>query len=140
MGTSGGGFMGRPGVRKAKESARRYSGGVGMRERPGLWKRDWKRSYAILTRDHEDDELPSNWFGRQWYRVKMFFLELSYKLSPARRLLFMLCVILAFLGLQTDTIELGDDQIEVWSQPSLMFLAVIGLVFLLIFELADRVQ
>jgi hypothetical protein len=113
-----------------------------MRELPGLWKKDWKRAYAILTRDHEDDELPRSWFGRQWYRVKTFFLELSYKLSPARRLLFLLCIVLAFLGLQTDSVPVDADggEIEVWTHPGLMFIAVIGLVFLLIFELADRVQ
>jgi len=134
--------MGRgPKAGRARESARRYAGGVGPRDLPGLWRRDWQRAYSILMRDHEEDELPKSWFGRQWYRVKTFFLELSYRLSPARRLLFVLCVVLAFLGLQSDTLEVAaDDRIEIWQHPALMFIAVVGLVFLLIFELADRVQ
>lgn len=126
---------------KAKASARRYSGGVGARDLPGLWRRDWKRSYSILMRDHEDEERPRSWFGRQWFPIKTFFLELSYRLTPARRLLFVICIILAVAGLQTDTIDVeANDQIEVWQQPALLLIAVVGLVFLLIFELADRVQ
>lgn len=134
--------MGRgPQAGKTRQSARRYSGGVGARDLPGLWRRDWKRSYSILMRAHEDDELPKSWFGRQWYWVKTFFFELSYRLTPARRLLFVLCIILALLGLETDTIEVeADDRIEIWQHPVLMLIAVVGLVFLLIFELADRVQ
>lgn len=128
-----------PKAETVKESARRYAGGVGARDLPGLWRRDWKRSYAILMRDHEE-ELPASWFGRQWYRVRTFFLELSYKLSPARRLLFLLCIILAFLGLQTASVGPTEDEIEIWQHPELMLIAIIGLVFLLIFELADRVQ
>jgi hypothetical protein len=125
---------------KVAESVRQYSGGVRARDLPGEWRRDWKHSYAILTRDHDDEELPSSWFGRQWYRIKAFFLELSYRLSPARRLLLLLCLIFAFLGMQTDSVGPIADEIEIWQHPQLMLLAIVGLVFLLIFELADRVQ
>ena len=133
--------MERPVGESGKDVRRRYSGGVRARELPGLWRRDWRRAYAILTRDHEETELPRNWFARQWYRLKTFFFELSYKLSPARRLLFVTCIVLALLGLQTDQIEPEPgDQIEVYDHPVLLLIAVVGLVFLLIVELADRVQ
>ena len=48
-------------------------------------------------------------------------------------------MILAFLGLDTDQVEVGDESIEIWTHPVLLLVAVIGLVFLLILELADRV-
>ena len=124
----------------SKTRRRRYSGGLRARDLPGLWRRDWRRAYAILTRDHDEDELPRNWFARQWYRAKTFFLELSYKLSPARRLLFVLCLVFAFLGLQEQEIGPIEDEIEVLQHPAFLLFAVIGLVFLLILELADRVQ
>jgi len=118
---------------------RRYSAGIKLRDLPGLWRQDWRRAYAILTRDHAREELPRGWFRRSWYNTKTLFLELSYKLSPPRRLLFALCVILALLGLQTENVEVTSDSVEVWEHPALLVASVIGLLFLLIVELADRV-
>jgi hypothetical protein len=122
-----------------KKSVRRYSGGVGARELPRLWSRDWKRAYGILTRDHPKEEAPKGWFRRTWYHTKTLFLELSYKLTPPRRILFVLCLILALLGLETEQVGPVEDEIEVYRHPVLIFVSVIGLVFLLILELADRV-
>jgi hypothetical protein len=127
-------------IDRPKKPRGRFSGGVRFRELPGKWRQDWRRSYAVLTRDHADDQLPTNWFRRGWYRIKTFFLELSYKMPPARRLLFVLCLVLTFLGTETETVGPFQEEIEVWQHPELLLIAVIGLIFLLIFELADRVQ
>lgn len=121
------------------DGVRGYSGGLGLRELPGLWRRDWKLAYAILTREHAEDEEPRGWFRCTWRRTKNLFFGLSYKLSPSRRLLFAICLILAFLGLDRDSVKVGDESIEIWTHPVLLLAAFIGLVFLLIFELADRV-
>jgi len=125
--------------RGIKDGVRSYSGGLGLRELPGLWRRDWKRAYAILTREHADEEEPKGRFRRFWRRTKNLFFGLSYKLSPSRRLLFAICLILTLLGLDTDTVQVGEESIEIWKHPVLLLVAVIGLVFLLILELADRV-
>lgn len=122
-----------------KSGVRSYSGGLGVRELPGLWRRDWKRAYAILTREHADDEVPKGRFRRFWTGTKNLFFGLSYKLSPPRRVLFAICLIFAFLGLDTDSVEVGEESIEIWTHPGLLLAAVIGLIFLLILELADRV-
>ncbi len=122
-----------------KDGARSYSEGVKMRELPGLWRRDWRRAYSVLTREHAEEEEPRGWFRRTWRRTKNLFFGLSYKLSPPRRLLFAICLILAFLGLDTDNVQVGDEWIEIWTRPGLLLAAFIGLLFLLIFELADRV-
>ncbi len=118
---------------------RRYSAGLRWRDLPGLWRRDWRRAYAILTRDHAEENEPRGWLRRSWYRTKTLFLELSYKLSPPRRLLFALCVILALVGLQTEHVEVTGDSIKVWEHPALLVVSIVGLLFLLIVELADRV-
>ena len=123
-----------------RASVRRYSGGVRPRDLPGLWRRDWKRAYGIITRDHPDEEEPRGWFRRWWYRTRTLFVEFTSRLSPPRRLLFALCLLLALLGLQTDNVQVGEETIEVWEHPILLFLSVLGLVFLLVVELADRVQ
>ncbi len=125
--------------RDRKEGVRSYSDGVTLRELPGLWRRDWKRAYSILTREHAEEEEPRGWFRRTWRRAKNLFFGLSYKLSPPRRLLFAICLILAFLGLETDNVEVGGELIEIWTRPGLLLAAFIGLIFLLILELADRV-
>jgi len=125
--------------RNLTSGVRSYSDGLRLRELPGLWRRDWKLAYAILTREHAAEEEPRGWVRRTWRRMKNLFFGLSYKLSPPRRLLFAICLILAFLGLDTDSVEVGDESIEIWTHPTLLVAAVIGLVFLLILELADRV-
>ncbi len=125
--------------RGSRDGVRSYSEGLGLRELPGLWRRDWKSAYAILTREHAEEEEPRGWCRRTWRRAKNLFFGLSYKLSPPRRLLFALCLILAFLGLDTDRVKVGDESIEIWTRPVLLFAAVVGLIFLLILELADRV-
>ena len=129
----------RQGSRKLRSSFRDYAGGVKPRELPGLWRRDWKRAYGIITRDHPDEEEPRGWFRRWWYRSKILFVEFTSRLSPPRRLLFAICLVLAVLGLQTDDVQVGNETIETWEHPILMFLSVVGLVFLLVLELADRV-
>ncbi len=131
-----------PGKQRERDhqgEARSYSEGLALRELPGLWRRDWKRAYAILTREHAEEEEPRGWFRRTWRQTKNLFFGLSYKLSAPRRLLFAFCLILAFLGLDTDTVEVGGESIEIWTRPGLLLAAFIGLVFLLALELADRV-
>lgn len=123
-----------------RASVRSYAGGVRPRELPGLWRRDWKRAYGIITRDHPDEEEPKGWFRRWWYRTKTLFLEFTYQLSPPRRVLFAICLLLAVAGLQTENIEVGGETIETWEDPILLFVSVVGLVFLLVLELADRIQ
>ncbi len=123
-----------------RASARRYAGGVRTRDLPGLWRRDWKRAYGIITRDHPDEEEPKGWFRRWWYRTKTLFVEFTSRLSPPRRLLFALCLVFAVLGLETDNVQVGEETIEIWQHPILLFASILGLVFLLVLELADRVQ
>jgi serine phosphatase RsbU (regulator of sigma subunit) len=122
-----------------KANVRSYSEGVGLRDLPGLWRRDWRQAYAILTREHAEEEKPKGKFRRFFRGAKNLFFGLSYKLSPPRRLLFAASLILAFLGLDTDRVEVGAESIEIWTHPVLPLAAVVGLVFLLILELADRV-
>ena len=123
-----------------RSSLRGYSGGLRARDLPGLWRRDWKRAYGIITRDHPEEEEPKGWFRRWWFRTKTLFIEFTSRLSPPRRLLFALSLVLALLGLETDQVEIGTETIEIWQHPILLFFSVLGLLFLLVLELADRVQ
>jgi hypothetical protein len=117
---------------------RDYAGGVGPSELPKLWSRDWQRAYAILTREQSEPE-PTERGQRLWFRVKTLFFALSYKLTPPRRLLFALCLLLAFLGCQVSDIQIGDRTIELSQMPTFYLASIAGLIFLLILELADRI-
>lgn len=119
---------------------RGFAGGLKARDLPGLWRTDWRRAYGIITRDHPEDEEPRGRLRRWWFRAKNLFLEFTRRLSPPRRVLFAICLVLALLGLQTDRVEVAAGEIEIWDHPILLFFSVLGLVFLLVLELADRIQ
>ena len=123
-----------------RPSTRGFAGGLKARDLPGLWRRDWRRAYGIITRDHPEEEQPRGWLRGWWYRARTLFLEFTRRLSPPRRVLFAICLVLAVLGLQTDQIEVDAGQVETWEHPILLLFSVIGLVFLLVLELADRIQ
>ncbi len=59
-----------------KGGVRKYSEGVRLRELPGLWRRDWKQAYTVLTREHAGEEGPRGWFRRTWRRTKSLFFGL----------------------------------------------------------------
>jgi len=97
---------------------------VPMRQLPRHWGRDWRRAYSILTRDETAEARPKGW----WARSRALFRGVSAKLSPARRTLLIICLILAFLGL--------DEERD----AKYLFVAFVGLAFLLVLELADRTR
>ena len=88
--------------------------------------RDTSRAWGILSREWADEPVPQGWLRRFLHRIRIIFLGLSYKLSPARRMLFAVCLALALIGVQVD-------------RPSILLASVAGLVLLLALELADRI-
>jgi sigma-B regulation protein RsbU (phosphoserine phosphatase) len=53
--------------------------------------------------------------------------------------LFAICLVLALLGLQTEDVAPGEELVTAWEHPILLLFSVIGLVCLLVLELADRI-
>jgi len=119
-------------------SVRDYMGGLGPRDLPKLWSRDWQRAYAILTREQKQQE-PEGDLRRFWFRTKTLFFALSYKLSPPRRVLFAFSLLLAGLGCQLRDIKIRGEVIAFSQVPTFFLASIAGLVFLLILELADRI-
>ncbi|HVN33201.1 MAG TPA: PP2C family protein-serine/threonine phosphatase [Thermoanaerobaculaceae bacterium] len=76
---------------------------------------------------------------RFFFRAKVVFLGLSYKLTPARRVLFAVSVIAAVLGLIRFNAVIDTRQVYVNFSPVWFLVSVTGLVFLLALELVDRV-
>ena len=109
--------------------------GLDVRDAHGAFRRDTIKAYGVLGRDHLDRPEPAGFGGRWWFRIRVLFLGLSSKLSPPRRLLFVVCVALALYG----TIDLPGRGVGPLAGPMPLVLAVAGLVLLLALELADRV-
>jgi sigma-B regulation protein RsbU (phosphoserine phosphatase) len=112
-----------------------------------LFARDAVDAYSVLTRDHATEPPPpSHGLKRLWFHWRIFFLGLSYKLTPARRMLFALSMasilFAALMGSCRHEAVVGGhvtrftvDFSPVW------FLVSIGcLLLLLALELVDRIR
>lgn len=125
--------------RKTKQFFRDYTDGVEVGRVHTVLGRDVTRAYAVLTRDHPESDQPKGRISRFWDRSKRLFLGLSYKLSPARRILFAVAMILVVIGVQQQQFTIGSRSINLGSSPLALLLSIGALVFLIILELADRV-
>lgn len=121
--------------KEAERFVRSYTEGMRESDFGRLFDRDAVRAYDVVTREHDRDEEPEDQFWRFLHRVKIFFLGLSFKLSPPRRLLFAICIVLALFGL----FDIDFDNPITIRVSVIYLLSVAGLVLLLVLELADRV-
>jgi hypothetical protein len=120
-----------------------YTSGFERRELRQLIRKDATDAIKVLTRDlpPEAKEYDSDPVMRFLAGARRFFLGLSYKLSPVRRLLFGIAVIgtLAALLLGDSRFRLLPGFAPEIGGP-LYLLAILLLIFLLALELVDRVR
>ena len=81
-----------------QDVVRAYTKGLKTRDLQRLFERDAVEAYGVLARETEDMAEPSNPVKRFFFRAKIIFLGLSFKLSPARRALFAAALLLTFFG------------------------------------------
>lgn len=119
-----------------------YTEGLDTRDLRRLFDKDAIRAYAVLTREHEGQPEPEGGLKRFFYRARLAFLGLSYKLTPARRMLFAGALLAFLVGLLNDpmTVESGKTRVVVDFSPFWFAVSVALLVFLLALELVDRVR
>ena len=119
---------------RAERFVRDYTGGVGAGDLRRLFDRDAAHAFGVVTREHEGGE-PTGGVRRFFHRAKILFLGLSFKLSPPRRVLFGISIILSLLALQNlDSTMAGGGQFALFH-----LVGIAGLVFLIVLELADRI-
>ncbi|HZI63628.1 MAG TPA: PP2C family protein-serine/threonine phosphatase [Thermoanaerobaculia bacterium] len=120
---------------------RDYTAGMRPDDVRRLVDRDLPRAFTVLTRDQTGDPEPKGGLRRFLWRVRVLFLGLSYKLTPARRAIFALSILAAILGIFNLDIEVAGPAVDVRldSSPALFLLSFLGLVYLLAVELTDRV-
>ena len=130
-------------VRRAQRFVHEYTEGLNVQDFRRLFDQDATHAYKVLARDQETQELPEEGVSRFFHRLRIVFLGLSYKLTPARRLLFVASLLLVLVGLITGPeIDVGGEKIRfILDFSGLWFVGgVIGLVWLLALELVDRVR
>ena len=121
---------------------RDYTAGLRSGDLQRLFKREAAEAYGVLTRDSVEPE-PADGFKRFWHRVRVVFLGLSYKLTPARRLLFAGAMVALLIGLFDIQIRFANGKLSDFSiglSSGWLVLSVAALVFLLALELVDRIR
>jgi len=125
--------------RQAGRFLREYTSGVRGGDLRRLFQEDAADAYQVLTRDQRETQADAEGPRAFMQRVKLLFLGLSFQLSPPRRLLFALAILLALLG--SCRIEYTTASgMHVGTSTGPLILSVAILVFLLALELVDRVR
>ena len=129
-------------VTEARQFVRDYTAGLNVRDLRRLFDQDASRAYKVLVRDQPAGESGDD-FKSFLHRTKILFLGLSYKLSPARRILFVAALLFALIGLfNPGEFRLDTDatHIHLEFSPFWFLLSIGALFWLLVMELVDRVR
>ncbi len=130
-------------VNQARSFARSYTAGLNVRDVSRLIGEDASHAYRVLSRDQDDTAAGRNRVGRFLQHCRILFVGISKKLSPARRLVFLLAVIATLLGiLGGKSLEIGGSGFEVSVGTSTFYLmtGLAGFAFLFVLELVDRIR
>lgn len=122
-------------LEQARRKVREYTGDLSVDEIRRLFDRDAVEAYERLARDQTGGE-PADGFERFLHHLKVFFLGISSKLSPARRLLFALGVLLLVWGFFDLVVDVTGEQ----DNPGLVVLAALIFLFLFAMEVVDRLR
>lgn len=128
---------------QVKSFFRNYTRGFSSSDFRRLFDREARDAFTFLSRNHQDAPSEPAEEAGTFDKVRAFFLGISYKLSPPRRVLFAVSLILGFCAVFFSfNLTLGADRfsLTIDSSPLLTLLSVSGLVLLLALELVDRVR
>jgi len=133
------GRAGRAATNRLKSFFDDFTAGFTTEELRQLLGRDARQAYRVITREQDLSATPTNWLRRTVFQVKVVFLGLAHKLTPARRVLFGVAILAALLGMLRFNVEVDSRHVTVDFSPFWFLLSVTILVFLLALELVDRV-
>jgi serine phosphatase RsbU (regulator of sigma subunit) len=120
-----------------------------------LFTRDTRDAYRFFTRGLDEDQLAKErWMRRQLLRIRQVFIAFTLKLSPARRALYLISLVIALIGLinlyqgwKGVTVPFGTPFFRVvliapqWANGTFSLLISIFLINLLVLlEVADRLS
>jgi serine phosphatase RsbU (regulator of sigma subunit) len=120
-------------VKQARTFWQRVSEGISVQQLWGQFAAEARASYGLYSRevDWEPVEGEPGW-KRFWRVSRALFWAMMMKLSPARRVFFLIALVLVFLAL-------FNLRLFGWPRELYIALAAGSLLFLLALELADRV-
>jgi sigma-B regulation protein RsbU (phosphoserine phosphatase) len=120
-----------------------------------LFTHDTRDAYKFFSRGLDEDKLAREpWWRRQMLRVRQVFIAFTLKLSPARRSLYLISLVVALIGVMklyrhwtTISIPFGTPFFNVaiyapqWAEGTFALLISIILInLLLLLEVADRLS
>ena len=128
--------------RRSGRFFREYTAGLRREDFRRLFGLDATEAYEVLTRDQQAEGKPKRGAKGFFRRVRLLFLGISYKLSPARRMLFAAGIVFALIGVARLSIqyEKGGVDVAIDASPFFSALSIGCLLFLLALELVDRVR
>jgi len=123
--------------RKLRDFWRRISEGIAIQQLWGQFRADAHASYRLYSKEIDSAPTgPESHWKRFWRIGRGLFWAMIMKLSPPRRVLFVLALVLLFFpGFR---VEYGDGEGKIDTSGAQLFAGVI-LVVLLVLELTDRV-
>lgn len=122
-------------IEQARRKVRQYTDDLSVDEFRRLFDRDAVEAYERLARDHTGRE-PDEPFERFVHRLKVFFVGISSKLSPARRVLFTVGVALLVWSLFDLVVDIAGEA----DSLALLLLAALTFLFLFAMEVVDRLR
>lgn len=122
-------------VSRARDFWQRISNGIALQELWSQFSSEARASYRLYSKEVDWARIPTEKRRHRWKRViSGLFWAMVLKLSPGRRVLFVVALILLFFP--------GFDfryQGAEFQMPNLSFFGAIAFLILLALELADRV-
>lgn len=130
----------RPAFAEAEGFLREYTAGMSGRDLRRLFSRDAARAYEVLTRERRAADRSRDPGHRFAEGLRLAFLGLSYKLTPARRFLFAASLLSALLSLINVQFHIAGKNVKVDFGGITFFVAIAGLCLLVALELVDRME
>jgi hypothetical protein len=130
-------------ISEARRFLAEYTEGLNVQDIRRLFDQDASRAYQVLSRDRIGQTAEPPLDEGVLTRIKTVFLGLSYKLSPARRILFLVSLCFALLGSLTPAVLEFDSKgswLTLEFSPLWYLASIGGLLWLLAMELVDRVR
>jgi len=127
---------------RLKDNARRFwnrvSEGLAINQLWSQFEKDARSSYRLYAAGLENLRAEPSRFKRFWQIAKALFWAILEKLTPARRVLLLLALILLFMPSGGVTYTKGDSHVEI-NGLDLHFWGGMLMFVVLLLELADRV-
>lgn len=120
-------------VRQVRSFWQRVSEGISVQQLWGQFVAEARASYGLYSKEVDWEPVAGEPGGKRFWRItRALFWAMMMKLSPARRVFFLIALVLVFL-------ELFNLRLLGWPRELYIALAAGSLLFLLALELADRV-